>query len=543
MTTAALAARLLAQDFAGLKGVVLRGPPGPGRDGFIDELCRALPAGAPVRRLPAQIGDDRLLGGLDLAATLAAGRPIEAPGLLAEVAGGLLIVPSAERLPPETAARLAQALDAADTPFCLLLLDEGGVDEAAPQALTERLAFDIDCECPVEVPAGSLAPVPDIAATLVRLAGELGIAGVRAPLMALKAARATAALAGRLEPAEADLLLATLLVLAPRATRLPDAPPPPVDTAEPPPPPVDTAEPPPPPTKGEDQEAPRDPGELTEMVVEAVRAVLPPGLLAAQAARAGRSAGRESGAGRRAINPRRGRRAGVRAGNLSPGVRLDLVETLKAAAPWQPLRRRARPERPGIEVRRADFRIRRLVATQPSATLFVVDASGSAALARLGEAKGAIELLLADSYVRRDEVALIAFRGERAELVLPPSRSLARARRALADLAGGGGTPLAAALELAGRLAARVAAAGRDPTLVLLSDFRANVARTPGLDPVADAEAAARAIATRGFPVIAIDTSSRPRAEGARIAAALRARLVVLPRPEAAGLAAAVRAA
>ncbi|MFN3371710.1 MAG: magnesium chelatase, partial [Sphingomonadaceae bacterium] len=77
---------------------------------------------------------------------------------------------------------------------------------------------------------------------------------------------------------------------------------------------------------------------------------------------------------------------------------------------------------------------------------------------------------------------------------------------------------------------------------VLLSDFRANVARAAGLDPIADAEAAARALATRGHPVIAIDTAARPRPEGARIAAALGARLVVLPRAEAQGLAQAVRA-
>ncbi len=532
MTIAALAARLLALDPAGLRGAVLRGPPGPARDRFIDDLGAALAPGAPVRRMPATIADDRLLGGLDLAATLAAGRPVTAPGLLSEVGGGLLIVPSAERLAPETAARLAQALDGAALPFLLLLLDEGQEGEGAPAALTMRLAFDLDPEGAPDVPADAPAPAPELVTALVAIAADLGIADVRAPLMALKAAQAAARLAGRHEPAEADLLTATLLVLAPRATRLPEAA---AADAQPEPPPPGPDEP------GADA-ASKPADHLTDLAVEAVRALLPPGLLVAQAARARGSAGRSAGAGRRSANPRRGRRAGVRSGALSAGVRLDLVETLKAAAPWQPVRRRAEPARPGLQVRRDDFRIRRLVAERPSATLFVVDASGSAALARLNEAKGAIELLLADSYVRRDEVALIAFRGERAELVLPPTRSLARARRALGDMAGGGGTPLAAAIDLAGALAGRVRAAGRDPTIVILSDFRANVARAPGLDPMADAEGAARALAARSLPVIAIDTAARPRPDGARIAAALGARLVVLPRTEAHGLAATVRA-
>ncbi|MFN3371347.1 MAG: VWA domain-containing protein, partial [Sphingomonadaceae bacterium] len=456
MSTAALVARLLAQDPAGLKGAVLRGPPGPARVQFLDELRATLPAGAPVRRMPAGIADDRLLGGLDLAATLAAGRPVEVPGLLAEVEGGILIVPSVERLPPETAARLAQALDGASRPFLLLLLDEGVEGEGAPPALAARLAFDLDPEQLPDPPSGDAAPVVAPEATLVGIASELGIAGVRAPMQAVKAARAAAALAGRTDPAEADLLLATLLVLAPRATRLPEAK-------------ADAAPPEPAPPEAGDSRPDADPqsaDHLTDLAVEAVRAVLPPGLLAAQAARARASAGRSAGAGRRSANPRRGRRAGVRSGAPGPGVRLDLVETLKAAAPWQPVRRRAEPGRAGLLVRRSDFRIRRLVSERPSATLFVVDASGSAALARLNEAKGAIELLLADSYVRRDEVALIAFRGERAELVLPPTRSLARARRVLGDMAGGGGTPLAAAIDLAGALAARVLAAGRDPTIV-----------------------------------------------------------------------------
>ena len=113
--------------------------------------------------------------------------------------------------------------------------------------------------------------------------------------------------------------------------------------------------------------------------------------------------------------------------------------TLRAAAPWQKLR--GSPETPAgtagarpIAVRASDFRIRRHEAAQGTLTIFVVDASGSAALHRLGEAKGAVEMLLADCYVRRDSVALIAFKGLASTIELPPTRSLTRAKRMLAGL-------------------------------------------------------------------------------------------------------------
>jgi magnesium chelatase subunit D len=283
--------------------------------------------------------------------------------------------------------------------------------------------------------------------------------------------------------------------------------------------------------------------ELTELAVEVARAMLPPGILEAQAGRVQRGSAAGQGAGQMRQSPSTGRRAGVRAGRLGRGARLDLVETLKAAAPWQPVRRRERPAATDVLVRQEDFRIRKLVRRAQSTTIFVVDASGSAALARLGEAKGAVELLLADSYVRRDEVALIAFRGEAAEVLLPPTRSLARAKRALQDLPGGGGTPLAAGLEAAATLGMAVQAKGRSVTTVVLTDGRANVARDPSADPMADAEQAGQAMRMLGLKSVFIDTSPRPRGEGARLAAAMGARLVALPRADAGTLAAVVKAA
>ena len=173
-----------------------------------------------------------------------------------------------------------------------------------------------------------------------------------------------------------------------------------------------------------------------------------------------------------AVGPRRAAAAGGRARPADgrparrpqAGARLNVVETLRAAAPWQPLRRRERGHRrrPGSRSGRDDFRVTRFKQRTRTTTIFVVDASGSAALNRLAEAKGAVELLLADCYVRRDQVALLAFRGREAELLLPPTRSLVRAKRSLAGLPGGGGTPLAAGIDAALALAERDPPQGRD---------------------------------------------------------------------------------
>lgn len=527
-----LAARLLALD-PGLGGAIVRGRPGPQRDAWLDALRAALPPEAPFRRMPASIADERLLGGLDLAATLAAGRPVQARGLMEEALGGVIVVPSAERLGADTAARLALAQDREETRFLLVLLDEGIDDERVPPALAERLAFHLDLEAgPVPVTFDGSNAAPDHLEAICVAADALGVESIRGPLLAVKAARAMARLEGRAMVCEADVAAAMRLVLAPRATRMPQSEP---ETA--PEAPEDRGEAPQEEAAGETLDA------LTELAIEAVRAVLPPDLLALQA---GRARGRDKGgrgAGQIRQSASGGRRAGVRAGPLRNGARLDLVETLKAAAPWQPLRRREAPGRTGVQVRRDDFRIRRLVKRAQATTIFVVDASGSAALARLGEAKGAVELLLAESYVRRDEVALIAFRGATAELLLPPTRSLARARRALADLPGGGGTPLGAAIEAAAQLAQAVSARGRTVTTLFLTDGRANVARDPSVQPLADAEAAARALGSLGLKTLFIDTSPRPRPEGATLAAAMGATLIPLPRADAASLAATVRAA
>ena len=96
-------------------------------------------------------------------------------------------------------------------------------------------------------------------------------------------------------------------------------------------------------------------------------------------------------------------------------------------APWQRLRGVAfvdsadSASQRSIQVRREDFRLVRYRPRAETTIVFTVDASGSTALHRLAEAKGAVELLLSESYARRDRVSLIAFRGSGAELLLPPT--------------------------------------------------------------------------------------------------------------------------
>jgi magnesium chelatase subunit D len=245
---------------------------------------------------------------------------------------------------------------------------------------------------------------------------------------------------------------------------------------------------------------------------------------------------------------RRGRPLGTRQGQPRGGNRLALVDTLRAAAPWQPLRRRERAALEGparVEVRPDDLRITRFKQRTETTVIFVVDASGSTAFARLAEAKGAVELLLADCYVRRESVALIAFRGSAAELLLPPTRSLTRAKRSLAGLPGGGGTPLAAALDAAVALALAVTRKGQTPILVLLSDGRGNIARDgqPGR-PAAEADAtlAAQAVRLAGLTALFVDTSARPQPKARELAAVMAARYLALPRADAETLSTAVKA-
>lgn len=564
---AARAALLLALDPVGIGGVVLRARAGPVRDRWLALLRAVLPAEAPVRQVPAGIGDARLLGGLDLAGTLAAGRKVAERGVLAAADGGIVLIGMAERLPAATAARIAQVLDSGEVVsptgidrarIGVVAFDESVEDEAAPPAaLLDRLAIHLDLDAvppraAVAAPPGlglmadarlrlrAVTASDAVTEALCATALALGIDTLRAPLFAGRVARAAAALAGRDAVADEDVRLAARLVLAPRATRVPQAAEP---ESEPPPPDTpDTA-----PPDSDDAPTPEQTQALADMLLAAARAALPAGVLARlRAAALARGAARAAGrAGAHHAGATRGRPIGTRHGDPRDGGRLNPLATIRAAAPWQALRRGAPPAAGAarLHIRKSDFRLTRHLQRRETTTIFGVDASGSAALNRLAEAKGAVELLLAECYVRRDRVAVVAFRGTTAELLLPPTRALARARRSLAGLPGGGGTPLAAGIDALAALAHTERRAQRTPTVVLLTDGRANVARDgSGGRTRGEAEALAAARLLAGVAALVVDTSPRPHPFARIIAEAMGARYLPLPYARAETLSAAVRA-
>jgi magnesium chelatase subunit D len=598
---AATIAALFAVDPAGLGGVALRAPACAARDEWLALLHTLLPAESPFRRVPLNTGDTALLGGLDLGATLQASRPVALQGLLAQADGGVLVLAMAERMTVGAAARFGSVLDSGQVLLQrdgldrvlparvgMVALDEGAdADEQLPASLAERLAFHLRMDSQAADEEGPQWTADEVQAARLRLgrvqmaqesvqalcaaAMALGIDSLRASLFAARAARAAAALAGSDTVEEEHIAVAARVVLAPRATRLPPAP----EQQEPEPPqeqasPPEQPAPEPPPespqdaqddSKNEDDDdadsQPPDPQEMAERVLEAAQAAIPAGLLASLKIGAlQRAKTPTSGsAGAEQKNALRGRPVGARKGEPRAGQRINVLETLRAAAPWQRLRRStlasasasasASVMAPRIVVRKEDFHVTRFRQLGQTTTVFVVDASGSSALNRLAEAKGAVELLLADCYVRRDSVAVLAFRGKVAEVLLPPTRSLVRAKRSLAGLPGGGGTPLATAIDAAAALAGQIKRKGETPIVVLLTDGKANIARdgSAGRGPAAsDALAAAAQLRSIGVSVLLVDTSPQPQNSAEQLAVAMGAQYLALPYGGAQSLNQAVRA-
>ena len=545
-----LAARLYVQDPGIFGGICLRGF-GPVRDALVEKLLRALEPLVPVRKIPNNVDSERLLGGIDLAATLQGGRTVWRPGLLETVQNGVALLPMAERIDENIAAHIAQAMDIGK--LSVILLDDGMEnDETPPKVLMERVAFhcDLTGTRALDAVAGlDLSPrnsgaklrpmTKNQRASLAATAAAFGIHSVRPLLFAERCATRYAIVTGHEKVADDDLQAAVRLVLGPRATQFPqqqESPLPPLE--EPIQPDQDTSE-------GEDQQNSED-IPLEDLLLEAAAASVPPHILDQIEGKV-RQAGKGQGgrAGSKQQSTKRGRPKGTRPGVPGNGKRLALIDTLRTAAPWQTIRRNesGNPDPDKIHIRKSDLRVHHYEERQESLTIFAVDASGSSALSRLAEAKGAVELMLAEAYVKRSQVALIAFRKAGAEVLLPPTRSLTRARRALSALPGGGGTPLAAGLIAARQLAEAARKRGQTPTIAMLTAGKGNVM----LDGTANRQGAkaemqdvAKGIAALGFNGIVIDISPRPRPEAAELAVALRGRYLPLPRAQSAAMVAAI---
>lgn len=532
-------------DPAGLKGLALRARMGPARQAFETALAN-LPG--VNHRLHPGLSDEQLFGGLNIAASLAEGCPVREPGLVDRP--GLFVLTMAERCSAGLAAKLSQVLDK-DEDRALVLLDEGAApEELAPASLMDRLAFHIEPEenaRPIRLPAAadldaararlSDIDVPEEAfSILVALASRFGIDSLRAPILAARAARALAAIDCESQVSDTHLREAAELVYPPRATLVPQEP----EDASPPPPDQNDD-----PQSDDNQSKNSGDSIPDEILIAAVLARLPSDILDRAAARQRHAASAiGAGAGDARKSLRRGRPLPSRPGHPGLAARIDPVATLRAAAPWQSLRRRPENADRPVVIYPSDIRIRRYEERADRLLIFAVDASGSAALARLGEAKGAVELLLAQAYARRDQVALLAFRGTDADLLLPPTRSLVQAKKRLSALPGGGGTPLAAGLICAAELVTLARSKGSSPMLVLLTDGKANVA----LDGTADRSEAldeacqiARQMAGTGLPALLVDTSRRPTPQAQRVAEALRARYTPLPRADAQSISHAVQ--
>jgi magnesium chelatase subunit D len=515
---------LLAVD-PSLGGVVIPASVGSGKSTLARAFARLLPEDTPFVELPINATEDRLLGGLDLEMALATGKRVIEKGLLAKAHGGVLYVDSLNLLDSMISAQLIDTIsrgaviiereglsavheakfmlvatfDPSDGEVRMGLLDRIGIIVPfSAQSTAEVRAEVVRCVRAKELEHATdhaeaeqeetalraliLAARADLKKVvlydeqleaLVQTALELGVEGNRADVFAAKVAVANAALNGETEVGDDDLKLAAKLVLLPRATRIPEKEEEPIESIAPP----QT----PPPENGNNEESQTNepqlpsPEDLSNMLLETIETVLPESMLNLNFAQQ-----RKGKSGKRGVaeNKRRGKYIRAVSGSLQEG-KLALIPTLMAAAPWQRTRR-TEPQgrvKNRLIIKKEDIRIKRFRDKAGTLFVFVVDSSGSMALNRMRQAKGAVSHLLQSAYIHRDQVALVAFRGKKAEVLLPPSQSVERAKRELDVLLTGGGTPLASALLTAWKTIVQMRdKSNLQATLVLITDGRANVA-------------------------------------------------------------------